>query len=196
VTFEADVNAYPALTKLKELDDQGQLELHEAVIVERADDGSLTIKGRAGTDKFEGMAGGGLLGLLVGILGGPIGVLIGGTYGMLVGSLFDLDDAERTESTLGQISESVKPGRTAVLAVVTEPSPEVVDAAMTPFGGTALRRSVYEVEAEVAAIEQAERKAKHEAQKELMRSRREETRETVHAKVDELKAKLAPGSRS
>ena len=85
-----------------------------------------------------------MLGLLVGILGGPIGVLIGGSYGLLIGSLFDLSDGERIESTLGQLSESVQPERTAVLTVVTEPSPDVIDAAMAPFGGTVLRRSVYD----------------------------------------------------
>jgi hypothetical protein len=73
---------------------------------------------------------------------------------------------------------------------VTEPSPEVIDAAMADFGGTVLRRSVYEVEAEVAAIEKAERKAAREAERELIRSRRDHDREAAHAKVEALKAKL------
>jgi hypothetical protein len=77
------------------------------------------------------------------------------------------------------------------LAVVTEPRPEVVDAAMAALGGTVLRRSVYEVEAGVAAIEKAERKAAREAQVELMRSRSDHSREAAHAKVEALKAKLA-----
>jgi ABC-type lipoprotein release transport system permease subunit len=67
-----------------------------------------------------------MLGLLLGIIGGPLGVLIGGTYGLLVGSLFDLDEAERTESVLSEISASVRPGHTALRAQVTEHSPEVV----------------------------------------------------------------------
>ena len=75
--------------------------------------------------------------------------------------------------------------------MVTEPRPEVVDAAMAALGGTVLRRSVYEVEAGVAAIEKAERKAAREAQLELIRSRREQDREAAHAKVEALKAKLA-----
>lgn len=51
-------------------------------------------------------------------------MLLGGSYGLLVGSLFDLDEEERTETTLGEISKSVQAERTAVLAVVSEPSPE------------------------------------------------------------------------
>jgi len=191
IAFDADVNAYAALTKLKELDAQEQIEAHEAVAVERAADGTLTVKDQVGSPDLVGTAGGGLTGLLVGVLGGPVGVLIGGSTGLLVGSLFDLDEAEQVETALGRLSESVEPGRTAVLAVVTEPSPEVVDAAMAALGGTVLRRSVYEVEAEVAAIEKAERKAAREAQLELMRSRRDESREAAHAKVEALKGKVA-----
>jgi uncharacterized membrane protein len=158
--------------------------------VQRAADGTLTVKDRVDSDELVGTAGGGLTGVLVGILGGPLGVLIGGSTGLLVGSLFDLDQADQIETALGQLSKSVEAERTAVLAVVTEPSPEVIDAAMADFGGTVLRRSVYEVEAEVAAIEKAERKAAREAERELIRSRRDHDREAAHAKVEALKAKL------
>ena len=191
VAFDADVNAYAALTKLKELDSQEQIEVHEAVAVQRAADGTVTVKDRVGSPELVGTAGGGLTGLLVGILGGPVGVLIGGSTGLLVGSLFDLDEAEQVETALGRLSETVEPERTAVLAVVTEPSPEIIDAAMAAFGGTVLRRSVYEVEAEVAAIEKAESKAAREAQEELMRSQRDHDRDAAHAKVEALKAKVA-----
>jgi uncharacterized membrane protein len=196
VAFDSDVNAYGALTKLKELDAQDQLEVNEAVVVQRATDGTIVVKDRVDSPELLGTAGGGLTGLLVGILGGPLGVLIGGSTGLLVGSLFDLDDAEQIETALGQISQSVEPDHTAVLAVVTEPSPEVIDAAMASFGGSVLRRSVYDVEAEVAAIEKAERKAAREAQLELMRSTRDRDRDAAHAKVEALKAKLGHRGRA
>ena len=65
-----------------------------------------------------------------------------------------------------------------------------LDAAMAALGGDVLRRSVDEVEAEVAAIEEAERKAAFEAERELVRSRRDRDRDAAHAKVEALKAKL------
>ena len=191
VAFDADVNAYAALTKLKELDAQDQIEVHEAVVAQRATDGTVTVKDQVGSPELLGTAGGGLTGLLVGILGGPVGVLIGGSTGLLVGSLLDLDEADQVETSLGRLSKSVEPGRTALLAVVTEPSPEIVDAAMAALGGTVLRRGVDEVEAEVAAIEDAERKAAVEAQRELVRAHRDRDRDAAHAKVEAIKAKLA-----
>ena len=193
VAFDEDVNAYAALSKLKELDSQDQIEMHEGLVAQRGADGTIAVKDRVDSDELVGTAGGSLTGLLVGILGGPLGVLIGGSTGLLVGSLFDLDRADEIDTALGQLSKSVEAERTAVLAVVTEPSPEVIDAAMADFDGTVLRRSVDEVEAEVAAIEKAERKAAIEAERELIRSRRDQDREAAHAKVQTIKAKLGHG---
>jgi uncharacterized membrane protein len=189
-SFDPDSNAYAALTKLNELGSQGQLKVEAAAVVERGDDGKMVIKDRTGDLDFAGTATGGMLGLLIGILGGPLGVLIGGTYGLMVGSLVDLDEAEDSESVLTRISASVRPGRTALLAQITEQSPEVVDNAMTELGGSVLRRPVDEVEAEIAAAEKAQRQAKREATEELLRGRREHTKEQAHAHVEQLKAKL------
>jgi uncharacterized membrane protein len=190
VSFAADENAYTALTKLKELDDQGQIDLKEAAVVVRSEGGDIEVKDRIGPAHIEGAATGGLLGLLIGIIGGPLGVLIGGAYGLLVGSLVDVADVKDTESVLGDISASVQTGHPALLAQVSEQSPEVVDTAMGQLGGTVLRRSMYDVEAEISAAEEAQRKAKWEARKELMRGRQERDKDRVHAKVQELKDKL------
>ena len=133
------------------------------------------------------------MGLLLGIIGGPFGGLIGGATGLTVGSLYDLADYEDTETALGAISSSVQAGRTALLAVVVEGTPDVVDAAMAGVGGTVLRRPVDEVEAEIAVAEEAEHKAKREARKELLRSRHGHDKTTVNEKVEALKAKVHHG---
>ena len=194
VTFgedpENDKNAYQALTDLKQLDSQGQIKIAGAAVVTRDSEGRVEAKSDVGEDPFVGTASGGLIGLLVGIIGGPLGMLIGGAYGMLVGSLFDIDEVDTTESVLGEISKQVQPARTAVLAQVTEESPEVIDTAMARLGGEVLRRPAVDVEDEIAAAEEAQRKAKHEARKELQEARVEKTKADAHAKVEEMKAKL------
>jgi uncharacterized membrane protein len=185
-----DKNAYQALTDLKQLDSQGQISIAGAAVVTRDVDGRVEAKSEVGEDPYVGTASGGMIGLLVGIIGGPLGMLIGGTYGALVGSLFDIDEVETTESVLGEISKQVQPERTALLAQVTEQSPEVIDAAMAKLGGEVMRRPVADVEWEIAAAEEAQRKAKHEAHKELQQARAEKTKADAHAKVEELKSKL------
>ena len=194
VSFDDDREAYHALTLLKELDSQERVGVQEAVVVVRGEDGQLVEKDGTESPELVGTASGGLMGLLLGIIGGPFGVLIGGATGLMVGSLYDLADYEETDSALGAISSSVQAGRTALLATVVESSPDVIDAAMSEVGGTVLRRSVADVEAEIAVAEEAERKAKREARKELLRSRHERDKATVNAKVDALKSKVHRGN--
>ena len=194
VTFGEDAandnNAYQALTDLKELDSQGQIKIAGAAVVTRGLDGRVEIKSEVGDMPYEGTAGGGVIGLLLGIIGGPLGMLLGGTTGLLVGSLFDIDDATTTESVLSDISKQVQPTRTAVLAQVTEQSHDVVDTAMARLGGEVMRRPVVDVEEEIAAAQEAQRKAEQEARKELHEAHREQRKEEAHAKVEKLKAKF------
>jgi len=189
---EKDQNAYQALTDLKQLDSQGQIKIAGAAIVGRDYDGRVDVKSEVGDEPYVGIASGGLIGLLVGIIGGPLGVLIGGSYGVLVGSLFDIDEVETTESVLGEISKRVDPTRTALLAQVTEQTPEVIDTAMARLGGQVMRRSAVDVEGEIAAADEAQRKAEREARKELRDARLEKTKDDAHAQAEGLKSKLRP----
>ena len=183
---ERDTNAYQALTDLRQLDSQGQIKIAGAAVVTRDADGRVDVKSEVGNDSYVGSASGGIIGLLVGIIGGPVGMLLGGTYGALVGSLLDMDDIATTDSVLGEISNQVRPTRTAVLAHVTEQSPEVIDAAMARLDGHVMRRPVVDVEQEIAAAQEAQRKADREATK----ARLEKGKDDAHAKVEELKSKL------
>lgn len=190
VSFHDDANAYEALTQLKELDSQKQLNVEGAAVVQRGQDGGLTVKDEIGDPGYAGTATGGLVGLLVGILGGPLGILVGGATGLFVGSIVDLDDDDDTESMLAELSKSIGVGRTALLAQVSEPAPEVIDTAMARLDGTVLRRPVPDVEAEISAAEEAQREAKHKARKELRKARHEKHQEAVHAKIADLQEKL------
>jgi hypothetical protein len=87
----------------------------------------------------------------------------------------------------------VRPGHDALLAQVFEQSPDVVDAALEPLGATVLRRSLDDVNAEIAAAEDAQAAARREARKRLREDRRTQMKEKIHEKIEELKAKLHRG---
>jgi uncharacterized membrane protein len=190
VSFEQEANAYEALSRLKELDSKGEIGVHEAAVVSRQEDGKIVEKDQFGQESLAGTAGGGLIGLLIGVLGGPLGVLVGGATGVLVGSLFDDDDADETESALGDMSKSIRVGPPGVLAYVSEANPAAIDAVMANLGGTVLRRSALDVEAEIAAAQDAEREAKRKARQELGDARHKKQKEEIDAKLAQLKAKL------
>ena len=130
---------------MKELDAQGAVSVRGAAVVVRQEDGKVVTKEEIADESWEGTASGGLVGLMVGILGGPLGVLVGGATGVLVGSLFDMDDEDATESALADITKSVRVGSPGLLADVLEASQTVIDAAMANLGGTVLRRSAIDV---------------------------------------------------
>ena len=196
VSFADDDDAYAALTILKELDSLHRIGIQEAAVVVRGGDGEVVEKDRVGSMFLPSTVGGGVVGLLIGIIGGPFGMLIGGASGLFVVSLFDIQDIDETESALSEISSSVRVGRPTLLAVVDEQSPEVIDAAMHTLGGTVVRRAVDDVEAEIAAADKAQRKAKREARVELLRSRREHDRQAVRQKVEEPQRKLSRGEKA
>ena len=129
---------------------------------------------------------------MVGILGGPVGVLVGGASGVLIGTMLDQDDDDETESVLSEIAKSVRVGATSLLADVNEESTEIIDAAMARLGGDVLRRPVADVEAEIAAAEDAQREARKKARKELHDARHNKHKQEIDAKLAELKSKL-PG---
>ena len=192
VSFPEEANAYEALARLKELDSQGTVGVPAAAVVVREEDGKITVKDQFGQESYEDTVGGGLLGLIVGVLGGPLGVLVGGATGVLVGSLFDEDDDDEHESVHTEISKAIRVGPPGLLAEVSEPSPEAVDAVMAHLSGTVVRRSAGDVEMEVAAAEDAQREAKKKARKELREARHKKQKDEVDAKIAALKAKL-PG---
>jgi len=192
VSFQVDGNAYEALTSIKQLDSQRQIDLGAAAVIARGEDGRVVVKDEVGEVGVVGTATGGLLGLLIGIIGGPLGILIGGATGLLVGSLFDVDDAEDTESVLSDISQYVRVGHTSLVAELSEQSPEVLDAAMDRLGGSVLRRPVDKIEAEIAAAEDAQRAAKKHARKLLREQKHAKHKKQIHAKVKELEAKVHP----
>ena len=192
VSFPAEASAYEALARLTELDSKGAIGLRGAAVVARGEDGRLTVEEQAGEEGFQDTAGGGLLGLLVGVLGGPLGVVIGGTVGLLVGSLFDDDEYRDQESVLTDMSKAIRVGPPGLIAEVSEPAPEAADAVMDHLSGTVVRRPAADVEAEIAAAEQAQKEATKKARKELREAREKQQKEKVDAKLAELKAKL-PG---
>jgi uncharacterized membrane protein len=198
VTFDEESKAYQAASALKEASGEGRIELHAVAVVQRAEDGTLRVK-EGDADDFPagtwtgGIVGGttgGIIGLTLGTLGGPLGILLGGTSGVLLGSLIDMDDADRAESVLATMARAIEPTKTGLIADVTEPAIEVVDSEMGRMGGEVVRRPVVDVEAEIAAAEDAARAAEEEAQRKLREERKTERKEKVKEKVESLKAKL------
>ncbi len=185
VTFEQDSRAYEALSRLRQASSAGRLVLRSAAVVERGIDGRISVPEGADAVIGTGIMGGGLLGLLLGVFGGPAGVLLGFGAGALVGGLFDVRRAERESGALDLIADMLPLGGNALLAEVGEYAVEVVDGEMSTLGGTVLRIPATEV---LTAVESAE-KAAEAAEREVARVMREERKQQRTSKLDEIESK-------
>ena len=144
-----------------------------------------------------GFAGGGLIGMLVGILGGPLGMLLGWGSGALIGGVLDAGRASATNEVLGEFSRALPVDSTAVIAEVVEPSELPLDDVVSKLGGTIVRRPVSEVVAELEAAEAAAEAAQAEARRVVRERKKAEYKEAledrkaaVEKRWEELKGKF------
>lgn len=194
VSFPEESKAFQAFSELNGAGLEGRVEVRAAAVIARDELGRLSVPEGADASAGDATWGGGLIGLLVGVLGGPIGMLFGWTGGMLVGGAFDVRRAERTESVLGGISSVIPAGGTTLVAEVNEFATEVVDKVMTELGGTFYRRSVDDVLADLEAAEEVYRQAEAEAERVAKVQCKAERRENHEERVAKLKEKLGIGS--
>jgi uncharacterized membrane protein len=193
VRFSDQSKAYQALSVLKDCNADGRIGLESAAIVERTAEGELRVP--EGTDNMElvGTASGSLLGMLIGVLGGPVGVLVGWGSGALMGGAFDLERADTSEEALSVLGRAIPPGSTAVIASVEEPAVEVIDGEMAKLGGEVTRRPLGEVMGELEVAEEAADDAAREARRTLREKRKAELHADLDARVGKLKEKLHVG---
>jgi uncharacterized membrane protein len=190
VQFDEPSKAYQALSELNRAGDEGRVDVKSAVLLERGEDG--TVRTPEGADNAAGfyVASGGLIGLLVGTLGGPVGMLLGGSIGAMGGSVGELSRADDQDVALQMIGERIQPGSPALVAEVTEPAEEVVDGMMAALGGKVTRRPASDVYAEVVATEDADFQEGVDALKARIHEHRADNKKKWGAFKEKVEAKV------
>lgn len=190
VTFNNDSEAFQALSELRKADSAGTIELRSAGVVERDSFGTLSIA--AGDDAVSGagLAGGGLVGMLIGVLGGPIGMLVGWSAGAVVGSAIDVSRMDAGEMGLEVYGSFIPAGSNALVAEVEEKSTHAVDAIVSSLAGVTIRRPAYEVLAELELAQDAADAAASEARKIVRAEKRATKKEHYEERKASLRVKL------
>jgi uncharacterized membrane protein len=190
VRFTEPGKAHQALSVLKECGADDRIALKSAAVVERTTAGDLRTVEDWDDLGPVGMAGGSLIGMLIGVLGGPVGVLLGWGAGATVGGAFDIDHAMTSDEALTVLGTAIPVGSTAVIAEVEEFAVEVIDGEMKKLDGDVTRRSVAEVMDELEAAEDAAEAAAREARKAVREKRKAELQADAGERVGKLKEKL------
>ena len=125
---------------LADLQKQKLIQVEDAVVVERQEDGRVKLH-QAVNATGRGAAGGALWGGLIGLIFFMpfLGAAIGGATGAAVGSAqdFGVDD-----DFMRRVGENLTPGAAALFALVRDSVPEKVIPQVAPFGGQLIQTSL------------------------------------------------------
>lgn len=190
VRFTEPSKAYQALSVLKQCDADSRIELESAAIVERTPEGELRIPESADNVGLAGMASGSVIGMLLGVLGGPVGVMLGWGAGAMVGGAFDIDRDVTSYEALAILGKAIPAGSTAVIASVDESAVEVIDGEMAKLDGVVTRQPVAAVIDELEAAQDEAAAAKREARRASFEKKKTELSTEVKEHVGALKTKL------
>jgi uncharacterized membrane protein len=155
LTFRGSDRARASFGALRRLHDVGEIRLQAMAMIERSEDGHPIVVDQAENVQLTATATGGVIAGIIGLLGGPAGMLVGGTTGAVVGSLVRMTEVEGTDGVLRMFASAVPRGHTATIAVLDEPAPEPMDALASEFGVVPSRKSRAELEFELAEAQAA-----------------------------------------
>jgi uncharacterized membrane protein len=195
VVFDNEKKAYEGKTALSQAAQDGDIVIYGGAVVTKHADGTATAKefdGLGGTGGIGGIAGT-ALGSLIGLLGGPAGVIAGAGVGFTLGAIADVDyfdNARVGEDFVADLFKSLTPNKVAVVAEIDEDWTTPVDTRMEAIGGTVYRRSMWEVreiadEKEIAAMKADLAQLKAEQVKVNA-----ERKAKLQKKVEQLQAKI------
>ena len=188
VNYNVESEAYQALSELKRETSNANYTISQAAVVKK-ENGTLHImdsfvNGAAtGDDTWKGS----LIGSLVGILGGPLGVLLGGSMGILIGGAVDANDMADNASLLEKAGDSISDGETAIILLAQEEHETALTAKLNHFEATITRFDAAEVAAEVEHAREVEKQMAREAREKMREERSEAFKESVAKKSEELK---------
>ncbi len=188
VNYKVESEAYQALSELKRDTANANYTISQAVIVKRENGQLNTMDGFInGKDANDDTVTGSLIGGLVGILGGPIGILLGGSVGMLIGGAVDASGLVKEASLLEKAGDSIAEGETAIILLAQEEYETALTAKLNDFDVTITRFDAAEVAAEVEHAREVERQMAKETREKLREEKTEAFKETVAKKSEELK---------
>jgi uncharacterized membrane protein len=140
ISFDDPLRAQEFLIAAARLQNNDEIQLHDAVIIRRDQDGTSHVRETTDVTPGRAGAGAGVWGLLLGTLfGGPIGGLVVGAASAGGGALYaKLVDTGVKDATVKELREAVPPGRTALALLVSHVSVAALQRELARFPNAAL----------------------------------------------------------
>ena len=147
--YNEEDKADKVLEALKELDKTGIIAVLNAAVLVMDKDGKVKWRETEDVDAKRGAIFGAIAGGLVGLLGGPAGVIVGAAAGAAAGGVAAHKiDMGFSDEYLKEIQSSLKPGSSAIIALVEHEWVEKVIQEMNEFEGQLFQQAL---KADIAA---------------------------------------------
>ena len=189
--FRVESQAYQAFSELKRDPSNQSYTISQAVIIKK-ENGQITSCDAfdTGIETMDDSIKGGLLGSLIGILGGPFGMLLGGGIGLLIGANSDLDDKMENASLLENVANRLEDGDVALMLLVQETNEAFLDAKLSAFDTTTLRWDAAVIKQEVEEADMIRKQLADQLRKTLRSQKSEKRKQSIEEKKQEIKQKF------
>lgn len=163
MNFELESQSYQAFSRVKRLAAEQKIKGEQMAVVSHTDDGkhNFTIEDFLDFTGNNKSATGGLIGMLVGILGGPVGILLGWFTGGMIGASQDVKEVKNAEGIFKFLIDKIGEGETGLILIADEednrPLNQVI---MNELGGEITRLELSEVEADIQTAQTLARQKK------------------------------------
>jgi uncharacterized membrane protein len=187
--FDRETAAFEGLSALKDLHRHGDITLYSSAVIAKDNAGKIELR-QAADDGPVGTAMGLLTGSMIGILGGPAGMVLGASLGGLAGLVFDANRSGVDLTFLDDVSRTLTNGKVAVLAEIDESWTAPVDTRLHKLGGMVFRQLRGEVIADQLARESAAFEADLKALKDDLQQAAAADRAGIEKDIDRVKAQI------
>ncbi len=117
--FNEEKAADQALDALRQAKKEKLIGILDAAVIRRDEKNKLHLKETADVGGGKGALAGGVLGAVLGLIGGPAGLLVGAAAGAITGGVAGKAiDAGIPDARLKEIGEALKPGTSAIVAII------------------------------------------------------------------------------
>jgi uncharacterized membrane protein len=185
VVFDGEQKAYEGVNALSQLDREGSITVHAECVIKKNAEGKTVVLKIADEYPIDTL-GGTAIGSLIGLLGGPFGVVVGAATGTLVGATSDLYRSGVSAEFVDDVSALLIPGTYAVVADISEEWVTPLDVKMEELDGLVFRTARFDVEADQYRSEMEADEREIDWLKAEMKQANDERKAKLQAKIDKL----------
>lgn len=166
--FEVESQAYQAFSEIKKLYVEKKIKGEQMAVVTHVNDGVHQFK----IDDFLDFTGNdytaknSMIGMLIGILGGPLGILLGWFAGSLFGASQDAKEIQGAQTVFEHVTKQIGEGETGLILIAEEDDNRPLNQLiMNELGGEITRLDFEDVEKEITNAKEVEKETKDSAEK-------------------------------